>query len=150
MPRLRSIDWNPLGTLIATGADKTLRVWNPERPNVRYSTELNGHEAGIEKVAFNPVKDTELCSISGDGVLKVWDVRTRYAHILPSPGHTPYKGYMADDWKLSRGCVNQVKGLGEAISLVWHPDGESMIVGNKVRGFREHLCHWMLDNGYCQ
>ena len=52
---LRSIDWNPLGTMIATGAyDKTLRVWNPERPNVRYSTELKGHETSIEKVAFNP------------------------------------------------------------------------------------------------
>ena len=32
---IRSIAWNPLGSLIATGAvDKTLRVWNPERPFV--------------------------------------------------------------------------------------------------------------------
>jgi WD40 repeat protein len=105
---LRTIDWNPLGTLIATGAtDRTLRVWNPDRPNIRYSTELKGHEAPIEKVAFNPIKDTELCSLSNDGVLKVWDVR----------GKT---------------CVNEIKGLGEAFTLQWHPDGESIIVGNKV------------------
>lgn len=97
-----------MGTLIATGAtDRTLRVWNPDRPNIRYSTELKGHEAPIEKVAFNPVKDTELCSLSNDGVLKVWDVR-------------------------AKACVNEVKGLGEAFTLVWHPDGESVIVGNKV------------------
>jgi THO complex subunit 3 len=77
---------------------------------VRYSTELKGHEASIEKVAFNPVKDTELCSLSSDGVMKVWDVRTRV-------------------------CVNEVKGLGEAFTMVWHPDGESVIVGNKARSF---------------
>ncbi|KAJ4295754.1 hypothetical protein N0V88_004456 [Collariella sp. IMI 366227] len=73
-----SIAWNPLGTLVATGSsDKTLRVWNPEKPNVRFSTDLKGHTAGIEKVAFNPVKDAELCSVSSDGVLKIWDVRTK-------------------------------------------------------------------------
>jgi THO complex subunit 3 len=106
--RLRSIDWNPLGTLIATGSsDRTLRVWNPDRPNVRYSTELKGHEASIEKIAFNPTKDTELCSISSDGVAKIFDVRSRV-------------------------CINEVKGLGEAFSLVWHPDGESIVVGNRV------------------
>jgi THO complex subunit 3 len=82
-------------------------VWNPDRPNVRYSTELKGHESGIEKVAFNPVKDMELCSVGLDGTVKFWDVR-------------------------SKECVNEVKGLGETFTLVWHPDGESVIVGNKA------------------
>ncbi|TVY94395.1 THO complex subunit [Lachnellula willkommii] len=105
---LRSIAWNPLGTLIAAGAaDKTLRVWNPDRANVRYSTELKGHAAGIEKVAFNPVKDAELCSVSIDGVVKFWDVRTK-------------------------AVINEVDGLGEAFTLAWAPDGESLVVGNKA------------------
>lgn len=125
---IRSIGWNPQGSLIATGAaDKTLRVCecpslnpygiltedltrvkgNPEKPNVRFSTELKGHAAPIEKVAFNPVKDAELCSVSNDGVVKFWDVRTK-------------------------ACVNEVKGLGEAFTLAWHPEGESLIVGTKV------------------
>ncbi|CZR60898.1 probable THO complex subunit 3 [Phialocephala subalpina] len=104
---LRSIAWNPLGTLIATGsADRTLRVWNPERQNVKYSTELKGHAAGIEQVAFNPVKDAELCSVSSDGVVKFWDVRTK-------------------------AVINEIKGLGEAFTLAWHPDGETLLVGNK-------------------
>ena len=74
---------------------------------MRYSTELKGHLAGIEKVAFNPVKDAELCSVSADGVVKFWDVRTK-------------------------AVINEVKGLGEAFTLAWAPDGESLIVGNKV------------------
>ncbi|KND90459.1 THO complex subunit 3 [Tolypocladium ophioglossoides CBS 100239] len=104
---IRSIAWNPLGTLVATGsADKTLRVWNPEKPHVKFSTELKGHAASIEKVAFNPTKDAELCSVSSDGVVKFWDVRTK-------------------------ACFNEVKGLGDALSLVWAPDGQTLLVGNK-------------------
>ncbi|KAF6838438.1 THO complex subunit 3 [Colletotrichum musicola] len=105
---LRSIAWNPLGTLVATGSsDKTLRVWNPEKPNVRFSTDLKGHSAPVEKVAFNPVKDAELCSVSNDGIVKFWDVR-------------------------SKTCINEVKGLGDAFTLSWAPDGQSLVVGNKT------------------
>lgn len=122
---IRSIAWNPLGNLVATGSsNKTLRVCecppvppytcvrltragNPEKANVRFSTELKGHAAAIQKVAFNPVKDGELASVSDDGVVKFWDVRTK-------------------------NCINEVKGLGDAFTLVWSPDGESLIVGNKV------------------
>ncbi|KAK0633373.1 WD40-repeat-containing domain protein [Immersiella caudata] len=104
---LRSIEWSPLGNLVATGsADKTLRVWNPERNTVRHSTELKGHSAAIEKVAFNPVKEAELASISNDGVVKIWDVRTK-------------------------ACVNEVKALGDANALAWAPDGTSILAGNR-------------------
>ena len=88
-------------------ADRIVR-WNPERAHVRYSTELKGHTAGIEKVAFNPVKEAELCSVSIDGVARFWDVKTK-------------------------AVINEVKGLGDAITLAWAPDGESLVVGNKVR-----------------
>jgi len=89
--------------LLTYGCDS----WNPDRPNVKYSTDLKGHAAGIEKVAFNPVKDAELCSVSSDGVVKFWDVRTK-------------------------AVINEVKGLGDAFTLAWCPDGQSLIVGNKV------------------
>lgn len=81
---------------------------NPEKPNVKFSTELKGHAAGIEKVAFNPTKDAELCSLSSDGVVRFWDVRTK-------------------------ACFNEVTDLGDAMTLVWAPDGQTLLVGNRVR-----------------
>ncbi|RFU72440.1 aac-rich mrna clone aac3 [Trichoderma arundinaceum] len=71
-----------------------------------FSTELKGHAAGIEKVAFNPTKDAELCSLSSDGVVRFWDVRTK-------------------------ACFNEVTGLGDAMTLVWAPDGQTLLVGNR-------------------
>lgn len=59
-------------------------------------------------MAFNPVKEAELCSVSIDGVVKFWDVRTK-------------------------AVINEIKGLGEAFTLAWSPDGESLVVGNRVR-----------------
>ena len=60
------------------------------------------------------MKDAELCSVSDDGVVKFWDVRTK-------------------------ACVNEVKGLGDAFTLAWAPNGESLIVGNKVT-YSSWLC----------
>lgn len=40
-------------------------------------------------------------------MVKFWDVRTK-------------------------NCINEVKGLGEAFTLAWDPEGESLIVGSKV------------------
>lgn len=57
-------------------------------------------------MAFNPTKDAELCSVSSDGVVKFWDVRTK-------------------------ACFNEVRGLGDALSLVWAPDGQTLLVGNR-------------------
>ncbi|KAJ5440946.1 hypothetical protein N7491_003352 [Penicillium cf. griseofulvum] len=104
---IRTLAWNPTGQLIATGsADRTLRIWNPERPHVRYSTELRGHTAGIEKALFNPVRDAELASCSADGTVRFWDVR-------------------------SKTCVSRLDVGGEAFTLSWSADGSTMIVGKK-------------------
>jgi THO complex subunit 3 len=106
--RIRTIAWNPTGLLIATGsADRTLRIWNPDRPDARYSTELRGHSSGIEKVVFNPVKESELASCSSDGTVRFWDVR-------------------------SKTCVSRLDVGGEAFTLAWDADGKALIVGRKV------------------
>jgi THO complex subunit 3 len=115
---LRTLAWNPTGQLIATGsADRTLRIWNPERPAIKYSTELRGHSAAVEKVLFNPVRDAELASCSTDGTVRFWDVR-------------------------SKTCVSRLDVGGEAFTLSWSADGSTMVVGRKVsrEDFLECLC----------
>ncbi|MCJ1411190.1 hypothetical protein MMC19_005278 [Ptychographa xylographoides] len=104
---IRTIAWNPTGHLIATGsADRTLRIWNPEKPQVKNSTELKGHTAAIERVAWNPTKEAELASVSSDGTCKFWDVR-------------------------SKGCVETVPLGGEGFSISWSADGSQVLVGRK-------------------
>ena len=106
--RIRSIAWNPTGHLIATGsADRTLRIWNPDKPQVKNSTDLRGHTGGIEKVAWNPTKEAELASVSSDGTCRFWDVR-------------------------SKTCTAVVQLGGEGVTACWSADGEWVMVGRKV------------------
>lgn len=74
---------------------------------MRYSTELRGHSSGIEQVAFNPVRESELASCSADGTVRFWDVR-------------------------SKNCIERVDVGGEAFSLSWAADGKVILVGRKV------------------
>jgi THO complex subunit 3 len=105
---IRSIAWNNTGSFIATGgADRLVRIWNPERANVKNSTELRGHGLGVERVAWDPTKDGGLASVSGDGSVKFWDVR-------------------------SAKCLGEVKTGGENFTLAWHPEGTAVAVGRKV------------------
>ncbi|MCJ1483577.1 hypothetical protein MMC06_003745 [Schaereria dolodes] len=105
---IRSIAWNPTGHLIATGsADRTLRIWNPEKTQVKNSTELRGHTGGIERVAWNPVKEAELASISSDGTCKLWDVR-------------------------SKSCVETIQLGGEGLTISWAADGSAIMAGRKT------------------
>ncbi|MCJ1461698.1 hypothetical protein MMC07_000296 [Pseudocyphellaria aurata] len=96
---IRTIAWNPSGNLIATGsADRTLRVWNPEKPQVKNSTDLKGHGGGIERVAWNPTKEAELASVSSDGTCRFWDVR-------------------------NKACTAVVQLGGEGLTIAWAADG---------------------------
>lgn len=104
---IRTIAWNPTGHLIATGsADRTLRIWNPEKPQVKNSTELRGHTGGIERVAWNPTKEAELASVSSDGTCRFWDVR-------------------------SKTCTATVQLGGEGLTIAWAADGSVVMVGRK-------------------
>lgn len=106
--RIRTIAWNPTGHLIATGsADRTLRIWNPEKSQVKNSTELRGHSAGIERVEWNPTKEAELASVSSDGTCRFWDVR-------------------------SKACIATVQLGGEGLTVAWAGDGSVAMVGRKV------------------
>jgi WD40 repeat protein len=117
---IRTIAWNPTGHLIATGSqDRTLRIWNPEKPQVKNSTELRGHTGAIERVAWNPTKEAELASVSTDGTVRFWDVR-------------------------SKGCIKEVQLGAKGLSLSWSSDGSLVMVGRggkAVCSFCVHLSY---------
>lgn len=109
---IRSISWNASGTFIATGAaDKTLRIWNPEKTNVKNSTELRapGATAGssLERVAFHPINENELASCGTDGMVRFWDIRTKASVGGVEVGEVPF-------------------------TLAWTPDGSEIVAGRKV------------------
>ncbi|KAF2661401.1 WD40 repeat-like protein [Lophiostoma macrostomum CBS 122681] len=105
---IRTLSWNAPGTFIATGAsDKTLRIWNPEKPNVKHSTELKGLVAPVDCVQFHPFNENELASATHkDGLVKFWDVRTKAS-------------------------IGEIKVAGEPFQLAWTPDGTQIVVGTK-------------------
>ena len=114
---IRTIAWNPTGHLIATGSqDRTLRIWNPDKPQVKNSTELRGHAGAVERVAWNPVREAELASVSTDGTCRFWDVR-------------------------SKGCVATVQMGGRGLSLSWAPDGRMVLLGKGDKAVREGLLY---------
>ncbi|KAI9816422.1 MAG: hypothetical protein M1832_005089 [Thelocarpon impressellum] len=104
---IRALAWSRTGGYIATGsADRTVRIWNPEKANVRNSTELRGHTASVQDVAWKPKSDSELASCSADGTVRLWDVR-------------------------SGKCTDVVNTGGEGFTLAWKPDGKLLMVGRK-------------------
>ncbi|KAF2866686.1 WD40-repeat-containing domain protein [Massariosphaeria phaeospora] len=108
---IRTLSWNASGSFIATGAaDKTLRIWNPEKNNYKNSTELRtpgvGASVSLERVAFHPMNENELASCGSDGMLRFWDVR-------------------------SKASVGEVKVGEQPFVLAWTPDGTEIVAGRK-------------------
>ena len=61
----------------------------------------------MEKVAFNPVREFELASCSGDGTVRFWDTRTKNA-------------------------ITKLDVGGEPFTLAWSADGSIILAGTKV------------------
>ena len=115
---IRTISWNASGTFVATGAaDKTLRIWNPEKTNVKNSTELRtpnvSTSVSLERVAFHPINENELASCSTDGMVRFWDVR-------------------------SKASVGEVRVGEQPFTLAWTPDGKDIVAGRKVSSIELH------------
>lgn len=118
---VRTISWNASGTFVATGAaDRTLRIWNPEKTNVKNSTELRTQGVwSLERVAFHPINENELASCGTDGMVRFWDIRSNKA------------------------SVGEVKVGEQPFTLAWTPDGTEIVAGRKVspEGLHSHAQH---------
>src|SRR5204863_5937646 len=73
---VRTVDWNITGSRLASGStDKTIRIWNPEKPEVRYSLQLKGHTQTVDQLCWDPVNADHLASASPDKTVRFWDYR---------------------------------------------------------------------------
>lgn len=132
---IRTLSWNSTGGFIATGmADRTLRIWNPERPNVKNSTELRTPLApvpkprpgeptppqiALERVAFHPINENELASCSTDGMVRFWDIRTKAIVGEVRVGQPAPPRGSKDERDES------------PFTLAWCPDGSTIVAGRK-------------------
>ena len=109
VPNIRSLSWSPTGAHIATSTTAHIRIWNPDRPVVRASTELRNAHAGtpatVDKLAFCPVRDALLASTGADAAVRLWDLR---APAAPRPAAA---APLADP----------------GLALAWHPAGTALV-----------------------
>ena len=112
-PLVRHIAWSPLGSCLAQTSGATIRIWNPEKPNVKASQELRGHVGAVERLAWRPDREAELASTGVDGTVKLWDVRVG----AMGPGKS--------------NCVAEVKAGQHGLFLTWSPDGNEIVVGTR-------------------
>ncbi|TGZ83379.1 WD40 repeat-like protein [Ascodesmis nigricans] len=104
---IRDLSWNAPGTRIACAlSDKLVRVWNPEKPEIRYSTELKGHGQAVAAVVWDPLHSDILSSCSADQALRVWDYRAKT-------------------------CQGTVYTNGENVAHAWSPDGSTIAVASR-------------------
>ena len=152
VPNIRALSWSPTGSLIATCTSAHMRIWNPERPNVKSSTEIrSGHNSSfaggpsssgavVEKVEFCPTTENVLASTGHDGGVRLWDVR------VPGGVAGGGKGTQLADCKVG----------DPGLFLTWHPNGRELLVGTKedtvhaldvrkTMNFDDAISHWTLD-----
>lgn len=113
-PFVRHISWSPTGLCLAATSGASIRVWNPDKPNVKSSQELRGHVGLVERVEWRPSREAELASTGADGTVKVWDVRAGSA----AQGK-------------ANGAVQDVKVGDHGLFLTWSPDGNQIVVGRR-------------------
>lgn len=76
---VRTVAWNITGTRLASGStDKTIRVWNPDKPEVRYSIQLRGHTQTVDNLRWDPTNPDHLVSASPDKTVRFWDYRSKH------------------------------------------------------------------------
>lgn len=131
VPNIKSVTWSPSGSMVAHSVGINIRAWNPDRPDVKNSSELretvakNGaHSRPIEKLQFNPRTEGLLASTAADGLVKLWDVRLPGAGtgIVAGGGPAAAKGGVTP--KAAEHKIGE-----QGLFLTWHPNGHELLAG---------------------
>jgi len=114
VPAIKHIAWSPTGTAIANTTASHVRIWNPEKNNIKSSQELKGHTSTVQRLAWNPHKENELASTASDSTVKIWDVRI---------------GSIGGGNKSVTSPAQDINVGGSGLFLTWHPNGNEILCG---------------------
>lgn len=118
--KARSVAWNSTGGRLASAStDKTAKIWAVDGSNQpREISNLNRHEAAVERVRWHPNDPFLLCTAAADRRILLWDVR--------SPSNGPRVSIVSR--------IDLLAGPRHGscpASVEWHPDGSYLAVAEK-------------------
>ncbi|WBW75395.1 THO complex subunit Tho3 [Schizosaccharomyces osmophilus] len=75
---VRSLSWNVSGHRLATSSnDSTVRIWNLDRLDFKFSTELGSRSNGlVEQVIWDPTHSDRLMTVYSGKMIRFWDYRS--------------------------------------------------------------------------
>ncbi|MFA6281710.1 MAG: CheR family methyltransferase [Candidatus Omnitrophota bacterium] len=100
---VNAVTFNFDGSRIATsGDDGAVMIWDGDI--YKKLSRLEGHDAAVCSIAFNPANKNELASVSKDGTLKIWNIE-------------------------SGDCIVTLKHPSAVLSVTYKCDGKAVITG---------------------
>lgn len=79
---LLNIAFSPDSNMLAsTGEDGSIKIWNINENKPYLLENIEGHKNSIQEVTFNPKKNREIASASGDATVRIWEINSRNTEI---------------------------------------------------------------------
>ena len=108
--KVHSLEWNISGSKLASGStDHSVRIWllDSLQQGRATSSELKGHEASVDQLAWSPIDPELLASASADKTARLWDTAAMT-------------------------LIATIQLSSETINIAWNNDGTKLVVGGKV------------------
>ncbi|KAH7103441.1 WD40 repeat-like protein [Auriculariales sp. MPI-PUGE-AT-0066] len=121
-----SVDWSNVtkDRFLSSSWDGSIRIWTPERPHSL--TALAANAACVYQAAWSPHSPGILASVSADGSLKIFDLRSPYAALPSTPapprpaGSQPSTSWAPPPVPLAAPALSVLAHAGEVLTLDWN------------------------------